>query len=165
MDLALTRLLSPLSLSVLLSGLLLAAAPVQAGGELHRFPQEGAVSAADASRHEGLKELLRQAHQLQKEQQKAEQQAPRQAQEGARQKPADAGRRDGASPLAKAVEAELAAAQDAVKPEDEEEAQKPGDTAEDEAEEAEPKKQGTRPGCMYRGTKLIWEKVPGTCAK
>jgi hypothetical protein len=37
-----------------------------------------------------------------------------------------------------------------------------GDEKKDE-EEKEEEKPLTRPGCMYRGTTLIWEKVPGTC--
>ena len=37
--------------------------------------------------------------------------------------------------------------------------------AEDEAVEKIEKKPVVRAGCMYSGTKLIWEKVPGTCQK
>ncbi len=137
--------------SVLL-GLPLAAAPGQAG-EFRRFPEHGAQPASDESQIEELKELLRQAQQLQEGQQR-----PQQA---AQEKAKSAGRGAEASPPAKADDAEKLAEGGSQKAEGEDAAQK----NEEKAEEEEEPKDLARPGCMYRGTTLIWEKVPGTCKK
>ncbi len=135
-----------------LLGLSLAALPGQAG-EFRRFPENSARPTSDESQIEELKELLRQAQQLQEGQQRLRQ--------AAQEKAKSAGRGAEASPPAKAADAEKPAEGGSQKAEGEDAAQK----NEEKAEEEEEPKDLARPGCMYRGTTLIWEKVPGTCEK
>jgi hypothetical protein len=137
------------SASVLL-GLFLAAIPAQAGGDLPRFPEQSARPASDDSRVAELEELLRQVQELQKAQQ---------VQQAAREKAAHVvGLGVQASPPVVAADRE--------KPEEggleKAEGSDPAAKAEQGAEDKEAPS-AARPGCMYRGPTLIWEKVPGTC--
>ena len=137
------RFASLLFASVLL-GLSLAAIPARAG-EFQRFPAQSAPPASDESQIKELKELLRQAQRLQE------------AQQAALEKAKSVGRGAQASPPAKAADGEKPAEGGSQKAE--------GEDGADKREKKEEPKDVARPGCMYRGTTLIWEKVPGTCKK
>lgn len=119
-----------------ITALLLLAAPALAA-DFNRFPAQttrAAQAEADAAQIAELKELLRQAQELQKAQQKMQ--------------------AENAKPGAETVPAKAAGTEA-------EEKAKDGEKADGEKEE--PEKKTARPGCMYRGHTLIWEKVPGTC--
>ena len=97
-------------------------APASRAGDFHRTPESFSQPSQEATLEE-LKELLRQAQELQA-QQKDRVVAP----------------------------AEAASEQDA-----------PDAKAEDDPESEKKPEAVARPGCMYRDTTLIWEKVPGSC--
>lgn len=150
-----------LLLVFLVFGLLFAAATVH-GGEFRRFPEPSAQPTSDESIEE-LKDLLRQAQALQKAQQKIQQAAHQKAAEAVGRRP------EPGSPakLAPDAKPEESAPGEATH----DEAKKAVGTAgaeapekeQKEAEEKEEPKPLARPGCMYRGNELIWEKVAGSC--
>ncbi len=98
-------------------------APASRAGDFHRTPESSSQPLQDANLDE-LKELLRQAQELQQAQQKTPVVAP----------------------------AKATSEQDA-----------PDAKTEDDHESEKKTEAVARPGCMYRGTTLIWEKVPGSC--
>lgn len=98
-------------------------APASRAGDFRRTPESSSQPSQEANLEE-LKELLRQAQELQQAQQKGGVVAP----------------------------AKTASEQDA-----------PDAKAEDDPEPEKKPEAVARPGCMYRDTTLIWEKVPGSC--
>jgi hypothetical protein len=137
------------ALSLSLLGVALAAiiaiASVSGAGDFRRTPDYSADASKEVNLDE-LRSLLRQAHELEQTEKSAK------TKSAAGSVPAKPGGDANADPAAAPKQADGDPKADGKDGSDEPvvEAEKPQATA--------------RAGCMYRGTTLIWEKLPGTCS-
>ena len=140
------------ALSLSLFGVALAAiiviASVSGAGDFRRTPDYSAEAPQEVNLDE-LRSLLRQAHELEQNEKSAK------TKSAAGSVPAKAGGDANAASVAGPKQADG----------DPKAAGKDGKDGSDEpVAEAEKPEATARAGCMYRGTTLIWEKLPGTCS-